>query len=135
MLRYHRKLKTKARQLRSNTTESERLLWGRLRRKQLLGVQFYRQKPVGPYIVDFFAPKARLVIEVDGSRHMTTQGLVKDGSRDRYLDNLGLLVVRFNNLEVLRETDMVMEKIFQTVLRRIESENPPCPPLFQRGGR
>ena len=51
-------------------TDSENVLWLRLRRKQLLGVQFYHQKPIGNYVVDFFAPRARLVVEVDGSQHM-----------------------------------------------------------------
>ena len=70
MLRYNNRLKPKARDLRKNMTDSENVLWSRLRRKQLLGVQFYRQKPIGNYVVDFFAPRARLVVEVDGSQHM-----------------------------------------------------------------
>jgi len=66
MLKYSCSLKSKARRLRSELTDSESLLWSRLRRKQLMGVQFYRQKPVGDYIVDFYAPWANLVIELDG---------------------------------------------------------------------
>lgn len=61
MLRYNAHLKDKARQLRKNLTDSELALWSRLRNKQLLGIQFYRQKPLGRYIVDFFAPRAHLV--------------------------------------------------------------------------
>jgi len=57
MLRYNRRLKTKARSLRTNPTDAELRLWQRLRRKQILGVQFYRQKPIGDYIVDFYAPE------------------------------------------------------------------------------
>jgi very-short-patch-repair endonuclease len=60
MLRYNGNLKNKARQLRKNLTDSENALWSRLRNKQLLGVQFYRQKPIGGYIVDLYAPKAKL---------------------------------------------------------------------------
>jgi very-short-patch-repair endonuclease len=56
MLKYNANLKDKARQLRKNLTDSEKALWSRLRNKQLLGVQFYRQKPIGEHIVDFFAP-------------------------------------------------------------------------------
>ena len=70
MLQYNPNLKQIARRLRRETTESERMLWSHLRRRQLLDVQFYRQKPIGNYIVDFYAPKARLVIEVDGSQHL-----------------------------------------------------------------
>ncbi len=65
MLRYNGNLKNKARQLRRNLTDSENALWSRLRNKQLLGVQFYRQKPIGGHIVDLYAPKPKLVIEID----------------------------------------------------------------------
>jgi very-short-patch-repair endonuclease len=58
-LNYNANLKEKARQLRNNLTDSERALWPRLRNKQLLGIQFYRQKPIGEHIVDFFAPRAK----------------------------------------------------------------------------
>ena len=68
MLNYNANLKDKARQLRKNLTDSERALWSRLRNKQILNIQFYRQKPIGEYIVDFFAPRAKLVVEVDGSQ-------------------------------------------------------------------
>jgi very-short-patch-repair endonuclease len=72
MLKYNPRLKAKARGLRSALTDAEQRLWNRLRRKQILGVQFYRQKPIGNYIVDFYAPAARLVIEVDGAQHAET---------------------------------------------------------------
>ncbi len=70
MIEYNRKLKELARRLRRQMTDSERALWERLRRKQVQAVQFYRQKPIGNYIVDFYAPKAKIVVEVDGSQHM-----------------------------------------------------------------
>ena len=70
MLRYNPALKERARQLRKQMTAAENELWSRLRLKQVLGVQFYRQKPIGDYIVDFYAPKAKLVLEVDGSQHL-----------------------------------------------------------------
>jgi very-short-patch-repair endonuclease len=78
MLKYTPKLKASARQLRRNLTDSERTLWWKLRGKQLAGVQFYRQKPIGDYIVDFYAPKAKLVIEIDGSQHFESQQAEKD---------------------------------------------------------
>ena len=64
MLKYSPKLKANARQLRQNLTDSERALWRRLGGKQLAEVQFYLQKPLGNYIVDFYAPRAKLVIEL-----------------------------------------------------------------------
>lgn len=122
MLRYNHRLKSNARHLRTNMTESEKKLWTHLQRKQLLGVQFYRQKPIGNYIVDFYAPKVKLVIEVDGSQHLELDHVQKDLSRQRDLQNQGLLVLRFDNLQVLQEIDAVMEKIFETVGRRLECE-------------
>lgn len=111
MREYCHNLKTPSRELRENMTDAEQLLWLRLRRKQLHGVQFYRQKPIGPYIVDFFAPGAGLVIEVNGSQHNEPEHLEKDRQRDRCLADEGLIVLRFNNREVLLETDAVLERI------------------------
>lgn len=86
MLKYNTSLKQPARKLRTDMTDAERLLWSRLRGKQILGVQFYRQKPLGPYLVDFHAPAAKLVVEVDGSQHFDVAGQVSDRRRMRILD-------------------------------------------------
>jgi very-short-patch-repair endonuclease len=133
ILRYRTDTKEKARQLRRNLTDSESILWSRVRGKQLLGVQFYRQKPIGNYIVDFFAPRAKLVIEVDGSQHRREDNLQRDEFRDAYLADLGLKVLRFNSSEVLKETDAVVEVIYRAIVERLDSEIPPDPPL-QKGG-
>lgn len=129
MLQYNRNLKRKAGSLRKNMTDSERLLWARLRRKQILGVQFYRQKPIGSYIVDFYAPKAKVVVEVDGSQHFDAKHIEVDNRRDAYLTGQGLCVLRFNNLQIFQELDSVMELIHRTVMENLESEgflrNPP----------
>ena len=119
---YSSKLKPLARTLRSRLTDSEQLLWSRLRRKQVLGVQFYRQRPVGNAIVDFYAPKAGLVVEVDGSQHFDAVQAQYDQQRTTALEQQGLRVLRFTNLEVLRELDSVVEKIYLAVQ---EVENPP----------
>ena len=129
MLKYNPHLKDKARQLRKNLTDSEAALWSRLRYKQLLGIQFYRQKPIGEYIVDFFAPRARLVVEVDGAQHLGGDHALKDGNRDMYLVSLGLKVLRFNSREVLKESDAVVEAIYRTVGEQLNAEIPPGPPL------
>jgi very-short-patch-repair endonuclease len=89
MLKYDARLKPHARRLRSEMTEGERRLWARLRGKQLMNVQFYRQKPLGGYIVDFYAPRARLVLEVDGSRHWREDQIEHDACRDQWLDSQG----------------------------------------------
>ena len=132
MLSYKSNLKYKARQLRKNMTESERLLWSRLRGKRLLGMQFYRQKPIGEYIVDFFAPRTKLVVEVDGSQHMEGKQAQKDDKRDKYLAAVGLKVLRFNSREVLEETDAVVEVIYHSMTERLIGEIPLDPP-FPKG--
>ena len=134
MLRYKAQLKLKACQLRKNMTDSERVLWSRLRSKQLSGVQFYRQKPIGEYIVDFYAPTTKLVIEVDGSQHLEGEQAEKDLLRDEYMATVGLRVLRFNSREVLKETDQVVEVIYRTIEERLYKENPPRSP-FKKGGR
>ena len=85
MIEYNRKLKERACHLRSQMTDSEHALWERLRRKQVQAVQFYRQKPIGNYIVDFYAPKAKIVLEVDGSQHMESEQAARDSQRDAFL--------------------------------------------------
>ena len=135
MLQYNVNLKGKSRLLRKNLTDSERAMWLRLRCKQLMGIQFYRQKPIGNYIVDFFAPKGKLVIEVDGSQHMHAYSLQKDKKRDEYLIGLDLKILRFNSNEVMKETDAVVEIIYQTMKKQLKSEISPNPSLSKRGNK
>jgi len=119
MLEYDIKLKPYARQLRGSMTDAELRLWGRLRAKQINGVQFYRQKPLGPYIVDFYTAKASLVIEIDGAQHFELAHQERDSVRDAWLVQQGLKVLRFDNLQVLQETEAVLEHIFEVVKDRM----------------
>jgi very-short-patch-repair endonuclease len=112
MLRYNKKLKPLANELRKNMTDAEMLLWSRVRRKQLKGYQFYRQRTIGNYIVDFYCPKAKLVIEIDGGQHYFEEGVQADKLRDRDITNLGLQVLRFSNPDVLESMDEVLEHIY-----------------------
>jgi very-short-patch-repair endonuclease len=121
VLRYNPRLKSRARSLRANLTDAEQRLWARLRRKQVLGVQFYRQKPIGNYIADFYAPAARLVVEVDGSQHFEHPQAEHDKHRTAYLKELGLRVLRYTDRQVLLELDSVAEEIF----RAVQEKNPP----------
>ncbi|MCB1776936.1 MAG: endonuclease domain-containing protein [Candidatus Competibacteraceae bacterium] len=116
MLKYNPKLKDHARVLRSEMTDCEQRLWSRLRRKQVLGVQFYRQKPIGNYIADFYAPKVSLVVEVDGSQHLEPEQVDHDQQRTAFLESQGLRVLRFDNREVLQELDGVMEVIYRAMI-------------------
>ena len=116
MLKYNLNLKYIARSLRAEMTPSEQMLWSRLRKRQLQGVQFYRQKPIGDYIVDFYAPKASLVVEVDGSQHLNLEHRQNDAERDACLASDGLRVLHFSNMQVLQEFDVVVGIILQALV-------------------
>jgi len=118
---YNKNLKLPSRDLRNNMTDAEQMLWQRLRRKQILGLQFYRQKPILNFIVDFYCPTANLVIECDGGQHYTAEGLEADRVRDEVLAELGLIVLRFDNRQILNEIDGVVEVIFEISHQRLES--------------
>ena len=124
MKSYNKNLKLPSRDLRINMTDAEQLLWQRIRRKQILGLQIYAQKPILNFIVDFYCPAANLVIECDGGQHYTEVGLEADQNRDHALSELGLITVRFSNHQILAEIDDVIELIFQTAQSRIPL-NPP----------
>ena len=127
-LPYRRDLKPLERRLRGNQTNVEQLLWSSLRRKQVLEVQFYRQRPIGNFIVDFYAPKAKLVIEVAGGQHWDEVQTNQDHNRDKTLETKGLKVLRFSNVEVLQETEAVLDKIYVQV--KAELEKSPLTPLL-----
>jgi very-short-patch-repair endonuclease len=111
VLNYHGDLKPLARALRSNMTEAEQKLWFHLRRKQIGGIQFYRQRAIGNFIVDFYAPAAKLVIEVDGSQHFTPETIEADRLRGAFLSSQGVHVLRFDNLQILKQLTSVLESI------------------------
>ena len=115
MLVYNHRLKARACSLRTNPTDAELHLWQRLRRKQILGVQFYRQKPIGNYIVDFYAPTVRLVVELDGSQHLDRAQAEYDAWRTRDLKHQGVTVLPFDDRQALLETESVLEMIFHAV--------------------
>ena len=118
---YNKSLKQFSRTLRANMTAAEQQLWQRLRNKQLCGVPFYRQKPLLSFIVDYYCPRAKLVIELDGAQHLEVEHRIRDAVRDEELAKLGIKVLRFDDRQVLLETEAVMEVIFQVVRERIRS--------------
>ncbi len=113
MLPFNRKLKGIARSLRKNMTDAENLFWMKVRKKQLNGHQFYRQKNLGNYIVDFYCPSAKLIIEIDGGQHYSETGIIKDNIRDRYLNDHGFKVVRLSDIERLTNIDGVLEYLYE----------------------
>ena len=105
----NKNLKPFALELRKRMTLSEVLLWKRLNKKQLLGLDFCRQKQIGQYIIDFFCLKKMLAIEVDGDSH--NEKVEYDAERDRYLESLGIKTLRFYDLDVKLHQDSVVYDI------------------------
>ena len=110
IISYNTALKPASRKLRNNMTAAEAQLWQYLRKDQL-GVRFYRQKPILDYIVDFYCPALKLVIEVDGGYHECAEQAQKDAMRDEKLQKLELTVVRVSNEQVLEQWQAVMTQI------------------------
>jgi very-short-patch-repair endonuclease len=98
--------------LRNNMTKSEIVLWKHLNHDQL-GYRFRRQYGVGNYIVDFYCPKLKLVIEIDGNTHHEESVFENDRIREAYLQNLGLKVKRYNSGEIFNNLENVLKDIYQ----------------------
>ena len=103
---YDRLPTERSRELRNNPTKAEQVLWGILRNRQLSGVRFNRQVPIGPYICDFVARGAKLVIEVDGGQHALETA--RDEARTHLLNTHGFRVIRFWNNDVLENIESVV---------------------------
>jgi len=114
-LLYKNKLIKTGRTLRSNMTETEVRLWNRIRKKQINDLQFFRQRPIGNFVVDFYCPKMKLVIEIDGGQHFWDENTKEnDFKKNNYLKNkLNLNVLRFSNIEVFNNMEGVIGKIIE----------------------
>lgn len=99
----------RARDLRRNLTDAERLLWSRLRRRSLMRFYFRRQVPLGPYVADFVCKQQRLIVELDGGQHAMRKDY--DARRTKHLNGMGYEVLRFWNNDVLDNMDGVLESI------------------------
>jgi len=93
-----------------------------LRNRRLEGFKFRRQHELGSYILDFFCAEANLAIEADGGQHYSEQGEARDAERTDWLTSRGVRVLRFTNIEVFLETEVVLEKIRETLLARSSRE-------------
>ena len=100
-------------ELRKNPTDAEFKLWQNIREKRIRGYQFYRQKNIGNYIVDFYCPAGKLIIELDGGQHYSEEGMESDEIRDNYLAGLGFTVLRFSDRDVLKNLDGVLQRIYE----------------------
>ncbi len=117
-----------ARKLRKTPTVAERRLWKQLRRNHLAGFGFRRQQPIGPYVVDFFCPSARLIIELDGPVHKLFGAAERDAIRMEWLQARGYRVLRFENDRVLEDIELVLEAVSRAVAA------PPSLTLPLKGG-
>ena len=118
-----KKLLGNARALRKEMTKEERHLWYDFLRHHPL--KFYRQKPIGNYIADFYCLSARLVIELDGGQHYEPPGQEKDRIRTEDLEKLGLHVLRFSNLDVMKNFEGVCQAIQIELSRCVPGYKPP----------
>ena len=118
-----------ASELRQNETDAERLLWRLLRNRSLAGAKFRRQHPFPPYVLDFYCHELKLAIELDGGQHNLPEGRLHDKVRTAKLAEHGIRVLRFWNHEVLRDTESVLEAIYQAIVERQEElrPSPPAP--------
>lgn len=106
-----RKLKDRRKKLRNNPTQAEAFLWGYLKNSQLEGRKFRRQSSIKSFIVDFYCPEEKLVIELDGDFHFDEKAIKDDEQRTMKLEEEGLRVIRFENQEVLLSLDDVLSKV------------------------
>jgi Uncharacterized protein conserved in bacteria len=110
-----------AKELRKLETEAERQLWNRLNKNQIIGLQFRRQHPINQFIADFYCPKIKLIIEVDGSIHELPEYQSHDIGRSEILNDFGITVIRFTNEQIIEQIDSTVEEI-KTICKNLLNE-------------
>jgi very-short-patch-repair endonuclease len=111
-----------AKRLRTNMTPHERAFWAALKELPVDGTHFRRQAPIGPYVVDFFCPAKRLIIELDGGHHNDDQTAKRDSQRQIWLEQEGYRVIRFWNSEVTDDLPTVLERVYVELYGSREAE-------------
>jgi len=111
---YNPKLKELARKLRSNSTQTEIMLWNELKNKQLLGFDFHRQKPIDNFILDFYCNELMLAIEIDGDSHALKEE--KDKVRQKQIERYGIKFLRLEDMEVRYDLEKTLKKIEEWIL-------------------
>ena len=115
IIEYERYLKELARKLRQNMTFGEVLLWQQVKKKQVRGYDFDRQRPIDRYIVDFYCKALKLAIEIDGSSHDGEEAKRRDDIRQERLESLGVHFLRFTESDVRHQMPMVVQSIEQWI--------------------
>lgn len=106
---YNNEFQKQARILRKSQTNTEQLLWSKLRGRRLNNCKFYRQFPVGSYIIDFYCPRKKFAIEMDGGQHFEIMQKASDIQKEKYLSQRGIKTIRFFSNEVLSNLTGVLE--------------------------
>lgn len=131
IIKYNPKLKELAIQLRNNATKSEIRLWQKLKRNQMYGYDFHRQKPIDKYIADFFCNKLQLAIELDGYSHQLIEVWEKDVKKTKRLNKLGIRILRFSDYQVMNDMDNVLLAIEDYISKfEANGNTPPSIPPF-----
>lgn len=112
---YNPKLKQLARNLRNNSTLSEVLFWNEVKGKQILGYQFLRQKPIGEFIVDFYCPKLKLAIEIDGESHGYAEAIQQDEKKDKYLSEISIYLIRYDDGDIKSDISAVLNHLIDWI--------------------
>ena len=121
--------KEKRRKLRNNMTNAEKLLWERIRRRQIRDKRFLRQFSVEKYVIDFYCPEIKLAIEVDGDTHESEEEILYDKNRQEEIENFGISFLRYKNEKIFGNIDKVILKI-ETFI-----DGTPLNPPFCKGGK
>ena len=103
-------------ELRNNPVKSERIFWQHIKGKQN-GFKFRRQQGIGPYIIDFYCPEIKLVVEIDGLTHAEEEVLENDQLRQKYLENLGLIVKRYSTEDVFNNLGQILDDLYELCVR------------------
>ncbi len=99
------------RELRRNTTEAEKLFWSKVARRQFYNLKFRKQHGIGNYIVDFYCPEKKFIIEIDGDTHADKEVIKEDEVRSKYLVSLGYKIIRYNNSDIMNNIEGVFEDL------------------------
>ncbi|GBE00167.1 hypothetical protein BMS3Abin07_02214 [bacterium BMS3Abin07] len=121
--------KGKRKKLRRNMPQAEVLLWSRLKNKRLKDYRFRRQYSVGKYVIDFYCPKLKLAIEIDGESHFTEKAEIRDKLRQYIIESYGIEFMRFTNREIYENIDGVL----LAIMERFEKATSPSPSLVMKG--
>ncbi len=129
MILYNKpELKQLRRELRADSTTAERILWKELRNNKLAGRKFKRQYSIDRYIIDFYCPSEKLAIELDGEVHFKPEAIEQDAARTAFINSLGVKVIRFENVYVIKN----LEYVLSTIIANFEDSEPHPNPLLSK---